>query len=290
MNPAPLLAVMLSTLGLLPAQIAFQSGEKVAFLGDSITEAGHGNPGGYVNLVARGLAANGITIEVVGAGISGHKSNDMLARLERDVLGKQPQWMTLSCGVNDVWHGKDGVPLDAYRKNITAIVEQAQAKGVKVVVLTATMIGEDANKPENVQLAAYNDFLRTLAKEKQCRLADLDAEMRAAVAEAAKSRPKPANGHYLTTDGVHMAFAGNQMMATGLLKGIGLDAAQLAKAQEAWLDVPETTRVASRLSLSQRQVRQLEQIAADRKVTLESLLQDEFRKALLALLPPAAGR
>src|SRR5258706_6973883 len=114
MNHRAALAVVLSVTGWLHAQIPMQSGDKVAFLGDSITEAGQASPGGYVQLVASGLAANGIVIEVVGAGISGHKSNDMLARLDRDVLSKKPQWMTLSCGVNDVWHGGNRVPLDGY--------------------------------------------------------------------------------------------------------------------------------------------------------------------------------
>ena len=94
------------------AEIAVKSGEKIAFLGDSITAGGWGSPTGYVRLVMAGLAANGVQAEAVPAGIGGHKSNDMLARLERDVLSKNPQWMTLSCGVNDVWHGKMGVPLD----------------------------------------------------------------------------------------------------------------------------------------------------------------------------------
>ena len=58
-----------------------------------------------MKLVIAGLAANGVEVEAAPAGIGGHKSNDMLARLERDVLSKKPQWMTLSCGVNDVWHG-----------------------------------------------------------------------------------------------------------------------------------------------------------------------------------------
>lgn len=279
-----LFAALLSTIGMLPAQIAFQDGDRVAFLGDSITEAGQGSPGGYVQLVGSGLAANGVKIEIVGAGISGHKSNDMLARLERDVLSKQPQWMTLSCGVNDVWHGKNGVPLDDYKKNITAIVERAQAAGVKVVILTSTMIGEDATKPENVRLASYNEFLRALAKEKGCRLADLNAAMQAALADAVGNRPRPGNGNYLTTDGVHMAAAGNQMMALGVLQGIGLDAAQVAKAREAWLDIPDTNRVAARMGLTQRQMQQLEQVAAERKVTVDSMLQEEFRKAVEALL------
>src|SRR4051812_30466389 len=94
------------------AEIAVKSGEKIGFLGDSITAQGWSNPAGYVRLVMAGLAANGVNAEAVPAGISGHKSNQMLERLNRDVLSKQPQWMTLSCGVNDVWHGKFGVPLD----------------------------------------------------------------------------------------------------------------------------------------------------------------------------------
>ena len=81
----------------------------IAFLGDSITQQGAG-PLGYVTLVLKGLEANGIQVKGIKAGISGHKSNNMLARLERDVLRHKPTIMTLSCGVNDVWHGKNGVP------------------------------------------------------------------------------------------------------------------------------------------------------------------------------------
>jgi lysophospholipase L1-like esterase len=288
-NHRILFATLLSATVLLPAQIPFKAGDKVAFLGDSITEAGQNNAGGYVQLIGRGLTANGVKIEIVGAGISGHKSNDMLARLDQDVLSKKPQWMTLSCGVNDVWHGKNGVPLTDYKKNITAIVDKAQGAGVKVVILTSTMIGEDAAKPENVRLAAYNDFLRTLAKEKSCLLADLNAEMQAALADAVRTGAKLGNSNYLTTDGVHMAFAGNQMMALGVLKGIGLDAAQVAKAKEAWLDVPDTVHVSARLGLTQRQVQQLEKIAAARKVALDSLLHEELNKVVESLLK-SSGR
>lgn len=82
-----------------------------------------------MQLVGSGLSANGVKIEIIGAGISGHKSNQMLERLDRDVLSKKPQCMTLSCGVNDVWHGAKGVTLEDYKKNITAIIDQAQAAG-----------------------------------------------------------------------------------------------------------------------------------------------------------------
>src|SRR5258708_33052888 len=91
-----------------------QTGQKIAFMGDSITQNGWESPGGYVKLIVDGLAQVGINVTPIPAGVSGHKSNDMLARIDRDVISKKPDWMTLSCGVNDVWHGAQGVDLESY--------------------------------------------------------------------------------------------------------------------------------------------------------------------------------
>ena len=211
-----------------------KNNEKIAFLGDSITEQGMADGNGYCHLVIQGLEANGIKAVAVGAGISGHKSNDMLARLQRDVISKKPDWMTLSCGVNDVWHGANGIELEPYKKNITEIVNRTQAAGIKVMILTSTMIMEDASNGFNKKLAGYNEFLRKLAKEKKCLLADLNEDMQTTLAAMKKSHPVPAGKNYLTRDGVHMAAAGNRMMAEGILKGFGLSEAQLTKARESW--------------------------------------------------------
>ena len=226
---AVLLSMTVITAPVEAARIPLKDGQKIAFLGDSITQAG-AEPQGYVTLVIRGLEANGIQVGSIPAGISGHKSNQMLERLHRDVLSKKPDWMTLSCGVNDVWHGVNGILLDAYKKNITEIVDKCQAAGVKVMILTATMIGEDAPNSNNQKLAAYNEFLRDLAKKKQCLLADLNADMQAAIAKAGPDH----KGNLLTSDGVHMNPEGNRMMATGVLKAFGLKAKQLKKAQDSW--------------------------------------------------------
>ena len=245
-----LTATTLAAFGILPhasAEILVKSGDKIAFLGDSITARGWGNPAGYVRLVIAGLEANGIKAEPVPAGIGGHKSDQMLARLDKDVLSKKPQWMTLSCGVNDVWHGKRGVPLDdaaaakkedfdekvaergTYKKNITAIIEKAAAAGVKPVILTATVIQEDLGNAENARLAPYNDFLRKLAKEKHVPLADLNALFQ----ERIKKENKPGT-KILTGDGVHMNGEGNKLMAIGVLHAFGLNAAQIEKAKASW--------------------------------------------------------
>ncbi len=210
-----------------------KNGDSVAFLGDSITQQGWGSCG-YVRMCEAAFKANGLDVKIFPAGISGHKSNNMLERLQRDVLSKKPAYMTLSCGVNDVWHGKNGVPLPQYKENITAIVERTLAAGVKPIVLTATMIYEDAEGAFNKQLVPYNEFLRTLAKEKGLVLVDLDAEMRKLVAEfRAKTGCKY---NLLTVDGVHMNFLGNRMMAQMILRdGFDFTAEEMKKSEESFM-------------------------------------------------------
>ena len=258
----------------LSAEIAVKNGEKIAFLGDSITQGGWGNPAGYVRLVMAGLEANGVHAEAVPAGISGHKSDQMLARLEKDVLSKKPQWMTLSCGVNDVWHGGRGVPLDdtmlksgtydakvaergTYKKNITEIIEKASAAGIKPVVLTATVIQEQLDNKENGLLAPYNEFLRQLATEKKIPLADLNAMFQ----ERIKAENKPGT-KVLTGDGVHMNGEGNKLMATGVLKALGLNDAELAKAKESWVALETQAAEAAKKAAEARAKAAAEKAAA----------------------------
>ncbi len=226
---AVLAFLLASGISVMAEGIIINKGDKIAFLGDSITQAG-AKKGGYCALVIEALNGKGLKVTPKYAGISGHKSNQMLARLDKDVLDHNPNWMTLSCGVNDVWHRKNGVPLDEYKKNITQIVDKAQAKGVKVIILTSTMIKEDAGNDLNKKLADYNDFLRELAKEKKCVLADLNKLMQ----ETIKTVPKNDKGNTVTSDGVHMNKLGNIMMAVGILKAVGFTDDEIKKLEEEW--------------------------------------------------------
>jgi len=82
-------------------ELLVKSGEKIAFLGDSITANGT-RADGYVTLVMDALNKEGLNLTHVPAGKSGNKSNDMRARLEQSVISKDPDWMLLRCGLNDV--------------------------------------------------------------------------------------------------------------------------------------------------------------------------------------------
>jgi len=261
----------------LAQEVAVKNGETIAFLGDSITTNGWQAPGGYVHLVINGLEANGVKATALPAGIPGNKSDQMLQRLDQDVLSKKPTWMTLSCGVNDVWHGPKGIPLDQYKKNIEEIIDRCGQAGVKVMILTSTMIGEDQANPNNQKLIDYNDFLRGLAREKHLLLADLNADMQAAVKECGAS-PKV---NPLTSDGVHMNPAGNQVMATGVLKGFGLSPAQIEKAGERWLDIPNVCEVSVKMTL--RDFKRLNAAAVKQNHSASELANIELTKAIRAL-------
>jgi lysophospholipase L1-like esterase len=267
------------------AEILVKSGEKIAFLGDSITQEGWGKPSGYVRLVMEGLKANGVEAEAIPAGISGHKSNQMLARLEKDVLSKKPQWMTLSCGVNDAWHGPNGVPLDetmaangtfnatvsergTYRKNMTDIIDRAIAAGVRPVILTATVIKEELDGELNKKVAPYNDFLRSLAKERNLPLADLNAMCH----ESIKAANKPGT-NVLTYDGVHMGPEGNQLMAVGVLQAFGLNTEEIGKAKAAWEPLLAAGKIDDEKRAEARRIRQAK--AAEEKAAKDKAAKED---------------
>ena len=199
-------------------ELIVKDGDTLAFLGDSITAGGQTNLDGYVNLVLRTLALEGVYVNPVKAGVSGHKSDNMLARLDKDVLSKKPKIMALSCGVNDVWHQdhNKGVLLEDYKRNISAIFDKCAASNCQVVVLTATMFEKPGMEKfkHNVMLAPYNDWLRAEAKHRGYPLADLTADMwKAHAADPSVT---------LTCDGVHMSPAGDRLMARGVLRALGM--------------------------------------------------------------------
>ena len=292
-NLPPLIAFTLLLLVQLPsrAEILVKPGESIAFLGDSITYFGAylkdtpyfstENPGGYVRLVASGLASQGVDVTVIPAGIGGNTSQHMLGRLEKDVLSKKPTWMTLSAGVNDVMH--KAVELEDYKVAITAILDRAQQAGVKVVILTATQIGPDLTGAANVKLAGYNAWLRETAKARNLPLADLNAAMAAEQESLAKGGIQRA----LTTDGVHMNLYGNLMMAKGVLAALGLDDQQLAAVQAKWNEIPGTFQMAAKLALSLNELAALETYAARQNKSLETVVTELSGKAVNAAITAA---
>ncbi|MDB4548933.1 GDSL-type esterase/lipase family protein, partial [Akkermansiaceae bacterium] len=86
-------------------QEALKKNDRIVFLGDSITAAG-ARKGGYITLSSQAIAKAypELKIELIGAGIGGHKVPDCQKRLSKDVLQKNPSIVFIYLGINDVWH------------------------------------------------------------------------------------------------------------------------------------------------------------------------------------------
>lgn len=102
-------------------------------VGDSIS-AGYGlaEGQGWVRLLERRLQEQKSDYQVVNASISGDTTAGGLARLQRLLADHRPAVVAIELGGND---GLRGQPLAQFQRNLTALVEQAKAKGARVLLL-----------------------------------------------------------------------------------------------------------------------------------------------------------
>jgi acyl-CoA thioesterase I len=104
---------------------------RIVFLGDSLT-AGYGLAASdaYPAIVGRRLQERGLDYEVVNAGVSGDTSAGGLRRLDWSLQG-DVRVLVIALGGND---GLRGLPPAELRRNLEAMVERAQARGVEVIL------------------------------------------------------------------------------------------------------------------------------------------------------------
>ena len=210
-----------------PTKSQIKPGQQIVAIGDSITQAG-----GYLKMIDAVLAENAVRgaklPPIINVGISGQKAEDLVARFANDVVAKKPAFVTLSIGINDVWH-RLGQPHDEnvlaeYKKNVTKMVEMAQAANIRVILLTPTLIQEDAANEGNTRLKLYVQAMKDIATAKKCQVADLHQMFLNALAK----KPAGAPEHWITSDGVHMNDQGDAIMAIGVLRALGLSDQRIA--------------------------------------------------------------
>ncbi|MBC7872486.1 MAG: SGNH/GDSL hydrolase family protein [Ferruginibacter sp.] len=198
---------------------------RIVFFGDSITQMGI-NKGGYIDRIQNTLNDKGIQkkYELIGKGVGGNKVYDLYLRMEEDVLAKKPSVVLIYVGINDVWHKTSGIGTDIekYEKFYAAIIKKLQAKKIKVIVCTPTVIGEKKNNanPQDDDLDRYSDVIRRLATTYSCTLVDLNA---AFANYEERNNPDNKESGILTTDRVHLNDKGNQLVADEVMKALSIN-------------------------------------------------------------------
>jgi lysophospholipase L1-like esterase len=205
-------------------KVQLKQGDRIVFLGDSITQAGAG-PNGYISLVRNKLneTHKDLGIEVIGAGISGNKVTDLQNRLDRDVIAKTPTIVVIYIGINDVWHSLNnrGTPKDKFESGLYDVIKRINDAGARVILCTASVIGEktDGSNQLDEMLDDYCAVSRKVAKETGSQLLDLRQQF---IDHLKKSNPDGAEKGVLTSDRVHLNQAGNQFVAARMLEALGV--------------------------------------------------------------------
>lgn len=109
------------------------SGKSILVYGDSLSAA-YGIPSqrGWVALLAERLKRERLDYSVANASISGETTAGGLSRLARVLEREKPAVMVLELGAND---GLRGLPVAAMKKNLSAMIQQAQKAGARVLLV-----------------------------------------------------------------------------------------------------------------------------------------------------------
>jgi len=104
------------------------------------------------------LDADGYRYEVINAGVSGDTSAGGLRRLDWTLDSGEVRFVVLELGANDFLRGQ---PVAETKKNLSAIIERAQARGARVLLAgmyTTTNAGRD-------YLRQIDEAFKSLARE-----------------------------------------------------------------------------------------------------------------------------
>ncbi len=192
-----------------------KAGDKIAFLGDSITEVG-AKKDGYIWVIEQALTASQAEkkIELVKTGRSGNKVPDLQNRVEKDVISKKPTIVFIYIGINDVWHSDSGkgTPKDKFEAGLLDVIKRVQDGGAIVVLATPSVIGEktDGTNKHDAMLEEYANISRKIAKDGNLVLCDLRKAFLDHLKESNKANKEAG---ILTGDRVHLNAAGNKFVA-----------------------------------------------------------------------------
>jgi lysophospholipase L1-like esterase len=202
-------------------QVELEAGDRIIFFGDSLTElAGQEAPKehvtkGYVRIVQEKLQEThkdkDIVVDWVATG--GHTVPDLLERVDRDVISKQPTIVVIQIGCNDARRLDKG----EFKSSLEQLIDKLQAADIQVIQCTLTSVGEkhDGSNADDPKLDEFAEIERAVAQAKDVPINDL---RKAFVAHWKKHNPDNQPSGILTYDGNHFNDAGHQFVAEQMLK------------------------------------------------------------------------
>jgi lysophospholipase L1-like esterase len=202
----------------LPAEeFFFHKGDRIVFLGDSITEQYQYSS--YIELYLTTRFPDG-AMSFLNAGIGGDTAGGGAHRFASHVLAENPTCVTIDFGMNDGGYaGLDPNRASNFVNNTKAMLEAAKKAGARVALISPNAVEVRSRPGLKTYLETQQKFyapLKDLAAEFQVPFVDQYAVTRQVLekiaADNATVRPFP--------DGVHTNGAGGLLMAHTILVGL----------------------------------------------------------------------
>ena len=213
-----------------PGPLLLRKGDRLAIIGDSITEQKL-----YSRIIETYLTVCVPELEVTARqyGWSGERAEGFLRRMDQDCLRFEPTLATLAYGMNDSRYR----PFDInngkwYRDHYNAVVQKLKDSGARVVVGSPGCAGKIAGwvksrsgtlDDHNLNLCALRDIALGIAEEQSVAFADIFWPMYKNQILASR-RYGTAESPYEVAgnDGIHPGGAGHLIMAYAFLRAMGL--------------------------------------------------------------------
>jgi lysophospholipase L1-like esterase len=198
----------------------FRPGDRIVFLGDSITAQYQYST--YIELYLTTRFPDG-KFTFLNAGIGGDTANGGAGRFRRHVLDEKPTAVTINFGMNDGGYGKFNPQANkVYVEKTRAMLDMAKKDGVRVALLSPNAV-DRRNKTNGAEyVETQKQFyapLKGVAADFGAAYVDQYAITRAATDRMEKDDPtaKKAVPYY---DGFHTSPPGGLLMAHAILTGL----------------------------------------------------------------------
>ncbi len=158
--------------------LPFERGQKILFIGDSITDSGRRAEAapfgdGYVSMVRNFLLARypEMALTIVNRGVGGDTTRNLAARWQTDVINQQPDWLSICIGINDVWrtfggNRREAVPLPEYEATLRHLLDWTrQATKAQLILMEPYMIEPTRSQPMRHMMDMYGAVVDQLAAD-----------------------------------------------------------------------------------------------------------------------------
>jgi len=129
-------------------------------------------------------------IKVLNKGIAGNNTQNLLSRIDKDVIAEKPDLVILMVGTNDLVNSRKMIAYDKLEQNYQQLIEKLRANHITLVMMSPPPVDtgylflrhdpKSYDENPNVKIDSLNKLVKKLSKASQSHFIDLHAVFKAA--------------------------------------------------------------------------------------------------------------